>query len=149
MSSFNKFNELSINITKNINKKEKKDFGIYFTPLSIIKKNLELLDNYFVNIKKILEPSCGSCEYILYLENKYKNINITGIEYNNYIYNNIKNIKFKKSKIINNDYLLYETNDKYDLIIGNPPYFIIPKKNIHKDYYDFIDGRPNIYIYYL
>jgi hypothetical protein len=37
------------------------------------------------NVKNVLEPSCGSCEYILMLDKKY-NLNITGIEIHNVIF---------------------------------------------------------------
>lgn len=139
------FTDLSKKITKDLSKKEKQDYGIYFTPKSIIYNNLDILEEYLYNIKTVLEPSCGTCEYINILEEKYENIKITGIEYNDIIYDNIKNIKFKNTIIIKNNYLEYKTTEKYDLIIGNPPYFIINKKRLHKDYLKYIDGRPNIF----
>ncbi len=43
----------------------------------------------------------------------------------------------------------YKSNVKYDLIIGNPPYFVLPKKNVAKDYLDYFDGRPNIFILFI
>jgi len=42
----------------------KKNDGIFFTPPSYISKNLEILQPYMDNITTILEPSCGSGEYI-------------------------------------------------------------------------------------
>ena len=139
------FSNLSIDITKKINKLNKKNNGIYFTPYSIIKKNLELLEPYLSNIKFILEPSCGSCQFIDILEEKLNNINIIGIEYNKEIYDIIKNNNYISTNIYNYDFLLYENNKKFDLIIGNPPYYVINKNNINKKYLEFIDGRPNIF----
>lgn len=44
-----------------------------------------------------------------------------------------------------------ETNKKYDLIIGNPPYVIIKKndKIIKKSYLSLFDGRPNLFILFI
>ena len=39
------------------------------------------------DVKVVLEPSCGSCEYILRLESVMNNIKITGIELNTTIFN--------------------------------------------------------------
>ena len=60
------FSELSINITKSLTTKEKKHGGIFFTPKIITKKLIDSLE-LFLDINKyydILEPSCGSCEFI-------------------------------------------------------------------------------------
>ena len=103
------------------------------------------------NITKVLEPSCGSCEYILPLYNKFKNnnINITGIELNSTIFDSIKHLNNQYIKLINNDFLTFNFNTKYDLIIGNPPFYVVLKKNVHKKYYKYFDGRPNIYILFI
>jgi adenine-specific DNA-methyltransferase len=44
-----------------------------------------------------------------------------------------------------------EWNDttKYDLIIGNPPYFVMSKTDVNSTYYNYFDGRPNIFILFL
>jgi len=64
-----KYSDLSRNLTTKLNKKEKKNNGIYFTPPETIYKNIELLEPFMKNITNVLEPSCGSCEYILRLNN--------------------------------------------------------------------------------
>ena len=40
------YSYLSINLSKNICKEDKKKDGIFFTPNGIIRKNIELLDYY-------------------------------------------------------------------------------------------------------
>ena len=132
----NKFSNLSLDITKKISNDIKKKNGIYFTPPTIIRKIIKILkkNNHFDNINTILEPSCGSCEIINILNSNIKNKKITGIEFNDIIYDNIKNINFTNNNdinIINGDYLKYNENYEilYDLIIGNPPYYVL-KKNL-------------------
>ena len=47
------------------------------------------------------------------------------------------------------DYLTYNDDNEYDLIIGNPPYFVMPKSKVDKQYYSLFDGRPNIFIMFI
>ena len=141
------FSELSISLTNNISKEIKKNEGIYFTPNNIIKKIIDYVLDIKPDIETILEPSCGSCQFIDYLNEKGKN-SIVGIEKNSIIYNSISIIK-KNSIIINADFLDYHFETSFDLIIGNPPYFVIPKKTVDKKYLSLFDGRPNIYILFI
>lgn len=144
------YSDLSYKLTKELNKDIKKQNGIFFTPPKTISNNLEILKPYLKNIKTVLEPSCGSCEFINFL-NKYEQLEITGIEFNKTIYNSIKNIfsKTNKINIINDDYIKFNNKQKYDLIIGNPPYYVLKNKNIDKLYSKFFTGRPNIFILFI
>lgn len=147
----NCYSNLSYKLTKLINKKEKQDNGIYFTPPNTIIKALNLLFNYNKTFNNILEPSCGSCEFIDKLLNFYPNATLSGIEYNKIIYDNIKNNYDNNSniKIINDDFLNNNLNEKFDLIIGNPPYYVLKKAEVEKEYYNYFDGRPNIFLLFI
>lgn len=139
------FSDLSKSITKKLSQKEKKDNGIFFTPNSIIETNLNLLEKY--KFKNVLEPSCGSCQFINYLDNNFDNLNVTGVELNKTIYDEIKDLEFKnKVKIVNQNFLTFSSKKKYDLIIGNPPFNVVKKE---KKYENFVDGRPNIFMYFI
>jgi tRNA1(Val) A37 N6-methylase TrmN6 len=144
-----KYSDLSCKLTKNISKDEKKSQGIYFTPPNTIQTNISLLKPYMNNIKSVLEPSCGSCEYILALNKENNDLDITSVELNHEIYDSIKKYSNEKIQIINGDFLTFDTSKKYDLIIGNPPYFVIKKDSVDKQYYDYFDGRPNIFILFI
>jgi len=147
MDSKKQFSDLSYVLTKKLDKEEKKKYGIYFTPKDTIILTLQLLKPYIKNIKTILEPSCGSGEYIKLLNKQIKNCNITGIEYNKIIYDSIQeSIKGDNINLINQDYLQYETDVTFDLIIGNPPYFVMKKNDTDNKYYQYFEGRPNIFI---
>ena len=147
------FSQLSHTLTKKLSKKIKKDNGIFFTPLDIIKTIyyfISDIENY--EVKTVLEPSCGSCQFINFLNEKYTGISINGVEYNEDIFKEIKKIDFgddNKVSLINEDFTKYDDKSKYDLIIGNPPYFVISKKNVDKKYSKYIDGRPNIYTVFI
>ena len=140
--------ELGLIITKSLSKEVKKEEGIYFTPLTIINKCYELLFKYLDLSKEIsvCEPSCGSLEFITNDNfNKIQAKNIVCYELNKFIYDSILYLQNDNIKIINNDYLTSSVNDKYDLIIGNPPYFVT-KNKLYNEYYT---GRPNIYIQFI
>lgn len=144
------YSTLSKELTSKLSKDEKKDNGIYFTPPSCIYNNLQLLQPYMSNVTSVLEPSCGSGEYITALHSLYPTLNITGIEYNKTIYDSIVgHFSGENMNIMNADYLQYKPTTKYDLIIGNPPYYVMKKDAVAKEYHKFFDGRPNIFILFI
>ena len=166
MSNELQFSSLSLELTKKLSSKIKKDNGIYFTPKSIIKKTIDIIKNipdYTDNIefKTILEPSCGSCEFIKYIIKEFPNkkLNITAIEFNDIIYQKISKLNFVENtnntiEFINKDYMTYNNEKMYDLIIGNPPYFVMSKDDVSsisnfKEYSNFYDGRANIFILFI
>ena len=138
------FNNNSINLTKKLSKQTKKDQGIYFTPNDLVEKCVNSALNDDFKPKNILEPSCGSGQFIDYLT--FLNFNdLTGIELNKDIFNTLP-----KGNFINDDFLKHNfKNIKFDLIIGNPPYYVLPKRDVNKEYYQFFEGRPNIYILFI
>ena len=143
------YSTLSKDLTSQLSKKEKKDNGIYFTPPSCIHKNLSLLHPYLSSSTKLLEPSCGSCEYISVIHKNYPSLSITGIEYNKNIHDAVKHLNNEKINILHSDYLQYDSREKYDIIIGNPPFYVMTKKDVNKKYYPYFDGRPNIFILFI
>jgi adenine-specific DNA-methyltransferase len=158
------YSELSYTLTQQLSKEVKKNNGIYFTPPNTIYDNIEAIKKYLTtSIRTILEPSCGSCEYIIALNNLYPELQITGIEYNETIYDMIKSLEIEREniKIYNEDYLLFNEergigelksnliNEKYDLIIGNPPYYVMNKSDVSNKYFKYFDGRPNIFILFI
>lgn len=146
----NEFSDLTINITKQLSKTVKKEQGIFITPKTIIKKLVEYLKQYIViNEQKyeILEPSCGTCEIVRYLDELFDNISIDAIENNEIIFEKIKNnLSFKNGvNLHKSDFIKYTTNKLYDMIIGNPPYLVIEKHNVPDEYNKYIIGRPNLF----
>lgn len=140
------FTELSINLTKSLSKDTKKKFGIFFTPNDIIEDIFTQIKSQSLEIdfKTVLEPSYGSGQFLEYL----KNYSVDAIEFNKEIFDKTKGI-YPNVNYINDDYLNTSSDIKYDLIIGNPPYFTVPKSIVTSDYLLFFDGRPNIYILFI
>ena len=143
------FDELSIILTKQLTIDHKKKHGIYFTHPNEVNKTIEILSNYGCKYDDILEPSCGSCEFVRKLSKLNPDSNIDCVEYDKTIFKGIKSLQTGKIKIVNDDFISYKCNKKYDLIIGNPPYFVIKKKECPKEYHNYLDGRPNIYLLFI
>ena len=149
------FSDLSYKLTNNFSKDIKKNNGIYFTPPDTVSNTIDIIQEYSKYTNEwsgnILEPSCGSCEYVNELCKRFPQSQIKAIEYNKVIYENIENLKTENKglSIINTDFLKYKEDDKYDLIIGNPPYYVMKKSEVDEEYYKYFEGRPNIFIIFI
>ena len=144
------YSPLSKELTGRLGKATKQAQGIYFTPPGCIARNLALLAPYFASgeFKEVLEPACGSGEYLTALRAAYPTIRLTGIEYNRTIYEAIEGLA-ADATLLHENYLAYRPATLYDLIIGNPPYFVLSKTEVPKAYHPYFDGRPNIFILFL
>lgn len=142
------FTELSRKLTKQLSKEEKKEYGIFLTPLTTIQKNIEFLSPYIKDGMSVLEPSCGSCHFIFSLLEKY-DLNITGVEFNKKIFDSIAKYETDKIRLYHRDFIKFGELDTYDLIIGNPPYFVMKKTDVPSIYHKYFDGRPNIFILFI
>ena len=146
---------LSELLSKKIDKITKKKQGIYFTPPNIVIQTMELLIPFLENVKNILEPSCGSGEFIQSINQYCSHVEIIGIEQNIEIFDTISSslpsfIKPENQmKLYHDDYLNNKSDLLFDLIIGNPPYFVMKKDDVSREYYPYFDGRPNIFILFI
>jgi hypothetical protein len=136
------FTDFSIKYTKSKDTKFLQQNGIYFTPKSYRKFAIEAIKPYMKQDSEILEPSCGSGEFIKdlsYLSNK-----ITGVELNTELFEQCQHLE---ARIINDDF--FKPNlftKKFDIIIGNPPYFELKKTSKYYQLYQkWFNGRTNIY----
>lgn len=134
----------SIDYLKNTEIKKRKKLGQYFTPKSIRELLLSKLpkkDN-----ADILDPACGSGEFLLSCKKYFKNPILYGFDIDKKLIN-IASKLVKNASIKNFDFLNIDINKKkYDYIIGNPPYFELKlNEEIKKKYFDIIKGRVNIF----
>lgn len=91
-----------------------------------------MLTNSSMKHKKILDPACGTGNFLLCLlkngvkpdyiyGNDIDNIAVSITRINLYL-NGVHNVSMLASHIMNNDFLTSKVNTKYDVIIGNPPW---------------------------
>lgn len=97
--------------------------GGFYTPPEIARFMLK----WGINGSKdydILEPSCGDGNFLRELQNGFNYNSITGIEFDEVEALKADSISLRNKTIINDDFHIYcnETEKKFDLIIGNPPY---------------------------
>jgi len=144
------YSELSKTITTALDKKDKKDNGIYFTSQEIIKKMIKMLGKR--RFKRILEPCYGSGEFIKELIKKYKKSRVVGIEMNEMmteLCEKNEEMKGENIELKRGDYLKTDFEGGYDLIIGNPPFYVMKRGDVEKKYLKYIEGRPNIFVLFI
>jgi len=113
--------------------------GQYFT------KNISLQESVYKMIKNgpdtILEPSVGRGDLVQYIQRQSSKIKFD-------LYEIDKSILFldsiDKETIIFGDFLSHDISERYDTIIGNPPYVKTKKGNL---YIDFIEKCYNLLNY--
>ena len=97
---------------------KRKPYDFYATPPEVIENLLKHIDlNKYGN--RILEPSAGNGNFCRVIKQYYPNKHITALEIRNEERNNLE---LYSDEVIINDYLKLDTNNKYNIIIGNPPY---------------------------
>lgn len=143
------FRKESRQLTAKLSINERKAQGIYFTPRPLRKYIWETLLIEDFSPSNILEPSFGSGEFILDACDYYPRANIEGIEKNPVIYKQFP--PPSNCKCMNIDFMELPESNTYDLIIGNPPFFVMkPKTPVEKQIFkESSSGRCNIYNLFL
>lgn len=136
------------------------NLGQVFTPQNIVSDMLALIQSTKrLKNPKFLEPSCGNGAFFENLPN-----NKIGIEFDKNVlikfktdfltYNNHTKNKNIKSQILNIDFFAYPVSEKFDTIIGNPPYVryqnIVPNTQfLLNEYKSIFDSRSNLYLFFI
>ena len=110
-----------------------------FTPTFIVDEMIWLIRNNW----SILEPSCWDWAFTNHLKTAI------GIEYDKRMYDIAK---LGNDNILNMDFFDYDISNKFDTIIGNPPY--VRFQDIHQDTKDklnmeIFDKRSNLYLFFI
>ncbi len=150
---------------KNVGESSKKDYGDFATPEWTVNFMVNLIDFQKLDNSEninILEPACGSAQFLFTIIKKQPQLssraNFWGVEINETTIDLLRmDSAVPNIRIINADYLLWNTNQFFDLIIGNPPYGI-PSNSKHyaikvdpkiklkyKERYETWHGKYNVY----
>lgn len=121
--------------------------GQVFTPKHIVSDMLALVQNAKrLKNPRFLEPSCGEGAFFKHLpENKI------GIEIDK---NVLRSLQDSQGKILNIDFFSYPVSEKFDIIIGNPPYvryqdISSDTKKLLKPFCKLFDERSNLYLFFI
>ncbi len=116
-----------------------KKMGQVFTPLFIVDEIISLIKNK----GKILEPSAGDGAFSNVINSK----KLVSLEIDKYFAN--------KNDFINIDFFNYSEKNKFDTIIGNPPYVRYQdidkstKSFLNNQYKEIFDNRSNLYLFFI
>ena len=104
--------------------------GQFFTDIALVE---QIIKNFKIDLnnKKIIEPSCGDCSFVKYIYQNSANSSITAVDIDEYYISKNKHI-YKKASFLCADFLKAEFNDKFDIVIGNPPFNLKTSSN-YKD----------------
>lgn len=106
---------------------------------------------------RVLEPACGNCPFLVAFAERYgASHELVGIDINPTAVQQAKS-RLTSAEILEGDFLLWQPNELFDIIIGNPPYGIIgdashypihvfnERKEIYKSRFSTWHGKFNIY----
>ncbi|ABT14815.1 DNA methyltransferase [Paramecium bursaria Chlorella virus NY2A] len=122
------FLESSLMLQKSIERKIRAKRGIFFTPRSL---RSILLSKITSRPRNILDPTCGSGEFLNDCFEKWPDSTLTGVEFTDDIVpvarDNVPN-----ATIHHHDFMKWKQDGKFDLIVGNPPFVKLTKSpNTH------------------
>jgi tRNA1(Val) A37 N6-methylase TrmN6 len=141
------FTELSKELTTALDKDTKKRHGIFFTPRCYRKALLDSVPDV-PDLHNILEPSFGSGEFLSDASIKYPEASITGVELNPILFEKVRQSQRKNAELFNEDFITFQTDKSFDLIIGNPPYVVV-KSGTPTEFESVTTGRPNLFSWFL
>ncbi len=120
-------------MNKSINTKSglNRNLGQFFSPDSLVKKCVSLIQN---KNGRVLEPSCGNGSFGQLLNGDSVFIEID------------KSI-ITSDKVLNMDFFDYPESEKFDTIIGNPPY--VDNKFLNIKHKTSIKVQANLYLYFI
>lgn len=110
----------------------KKDYGIFFTPEWVVNFMVHLIDIERLSAEEditILEPACGLAQFLIGIGRNFPSLfsraKLFGVEINQRVVEYLKCLNIcERFELINEDFLLWNTKNRFNLIIGNPPYGI-------------------------
>ena len=131
----------SLVLQKKLGMKKRAKQGIFFTPKTL----RDILFSHIENFEPttILEPSCGSGEFLVDCRNKYPDASLVGVELEPQLVIAAQSI-VPDAIVYNENFLTWDMNRKFDFIIGNPPF--VQTKSVFSG---ASIGRSNLYIEFL
>ena len=137
------FREHSVQLHSSLPREIRQERGIYFTPKKVRDLLFELLHQHNVHPSRVLEPSCGSGEFLMDAKQHFPDAECVGVEYNEQLA--ISARQTSQLRVDQADFLTWRDEMEYPLILGNPPYFVL-KTDAYKE---CVTGRANAFVLFL
>lgn len=125
------FLETSLVIQKSLDRKTRAKRGIFFTPRTLRDILLSKID---IRPRNVLDPTCGSGEFLVDCSMRWPNAELAGVELTDDIVP-VARTNISSADIYHDDFMAWEANEKFDLIVGNPPFvklFGSPNTHMYK-----------------
>lgn len=139
---------------------QKRKSGQYYTPESFAERLVENLKNK-INQKEtaaVLDPACGDGSFLIAAAKYFNLDNIYGYDIDVYalLVSAVRLVSLYPGKgwpkLKKSNYLLEENSDKFDLIVGNPPYRVnldeLTKSKLENKYIT-TEGEKDLYTFFL
>ena len=122
------FLDTSLKIQKSLDRKTRAKRGIFFTPKTL--RDI-VISKISITPRNVLDPTCGSAEFLVDCSKKWPSATLTGVELTDDIVP-VARTNMPSADIHHSDFMTWKTNEKFDLIIGNPPFVkLIGSTNTH------------------
>ncbi len=143
-------------LDKILAQKVSRAYGAVSTPIEIVELMIKISGVSRFSDLKILEPGAGFCDFSSAIKRMHPRAKIAGVEINPEIYEKAREM-FPEFQLHLADFLLWDTEQRYDLIIGNPPYGIVghsshypihvlrAQKDLYKQRFKTWYGKYNVY----
>lgn len=120
----------------------RKALGQYMTPRVIRERLLDLIDT---SVDSVLDPGVGTGEFLASFAERNPDANMVGWEIDPDIADVARRMS-PSATIVVCDALSQPAEERFDLVIGNPPYFqFAGAAEVRERFSSVISGRPNIF----
>lgn len=127
----------------NVSLEYRKGKGQFFTPKSVRERLLSLLPK--IERPKIMDPACGTGEFLLSAKEYFGDAELYGWDIDDGLVEIAQKL-VPEACVEKADALIRECYEKFDFVIGNPPYYEFkPDVKLRRKIRGIISGRVNVY----
>ncbi len=138
------FHALTLEYVDATGRDRRKARGQYFTPRSVRDELLALLPDMPGRLR-ILDPACGTGEFLASLEERFPGADLEGWDIDPALVDIARRVS-PGSRVSVRDALDAPAAAEYDLVVGNPPYYeFSPGPGLRERFGSLLRGRPNIF----
>jgi len=137
------FHPETVRYIMSANTDKRASLGQFFTPRRLREELLSKLPRLVK--PRVLDPACGTGEFLLSAKDYFVEPELYCWEVDPEVADIAKKL-VPEAKVEIKDSLLAPFEEKFDVVIGNPPYFEFkPPREIRDKYREIVGGRVNIY----